>query len=129
MHFNKIMPGCSKSVFTDDSVVSPTVIPANTSTSVLTDVSKSYYHYSRVFVQNVGTTNGCYIAFGNTCDLSNYDVYLAAASVPFEVTPYLGPISAFCNTTGGTTIAAVRFFDREQNPGQGNIVSPAAPIQ
>lgn len=128
MEFLKQMPGCSKAVSVDDSVVSPTAVPATTSTPVLTDASKSSNRFSRVFISNTGA-NACYIALGNTCDLSNFDFSLPSGALPFELTPYLGPVSAFCNAAGGTTIAAVRLMDKEVAPGQGNIVTPAQPVQ
>jgi hypothetical protein len=49
----------------------PVVVPSNTPTMVLPDVTKDTGEYSGRAIQNVGA-NDCYYSYGHTCDPTNF---------------------------------------------------------
>lgn len=117
------IPSCSKAIIDDESVDSPVIIAAGAKATLLTDVSSgnSPYQYVRTWVQNVGGSS-VNVALGNTADSAAYDLVLPANGMPFELTPFLGIVTAY--SASGTTVCAVRLRTLENDPAQGGIIRP-----
>ncbi len=99
----------------------PVVVPVNTSTPILPDVSTDMQEYSGRYIQNANSANICYIVFGQTtCDLTNYAVALQPYQ-QFDCSNFPQNVVAF--SPGGCTICGyvVRRNDMQRGAGGNNI--------
>jgi len=126
MSVSRTYPTCNKSVIVDPSFSSVTVVPANTSTQVA-PAAQTSYSYSRCWITNISPVNTVYYALGETCTPTNnhgiLDSISQAGQGIQELTPYVGPISCYCPTTGGAIVSVCRLIDlSDAAPGQGGIL-------
>lgn len=70
----RVSNSCEKNVIS--SPVNPIVVPNNTATTVLADITKTQGEWAGRYIQNVGA-NDCYYAFGHTCDPTNFNGILS----------------------------------------------------